>query len=168
MSTQQKGRGGEYRVAELIMMQEKVALACYEPMADDEGIDLIVKEKGDKHGVVFLQVKSRFKKCFDPDSFNSDSGFTVTAKNLPIMKDKRMAFVICGFDLSSGDLKHVWYVPAQKFGNNKKKRKDGNLAFSKSKGNWKEFRIGPEPGKSGETLADRLANEIQKHLRSLP
>ncbi len=45
VSTKQKGDIAEARIAELIMLYGDTTLSCYKPISDDEGIDLIVKEK---------------------------------------------------------------------------------------------------------------------------
>ena len=170
-STPQKGRVGEYRVAELIMMRKgKPALACYEPTVDDEGIDLIVKEKG-KPGVIFLQVKSRF---------TPGENFTVTVKKDPVIQHiDSWALVVCHFGRNNGELSNVWYLDAGELVEvNKRSRradKDKVLAFSKSKRNRKEFRIGPglerdddiPDIKPDDSLADILARRIQKNLDSL-
>lgn len=46
VSTHQKGDIAEARIAELIALYGDTTLSCYKPISDDEGIDLIVKEKG--------------------------------------------------------------------------------------------------------------------------
>lgn len=46
VSTKQKGDITEARIAELITLYGDTTLSCYKPISDDEGIDLIVKEKG--------------------------------------------------------------------------------------------------------------------------
>ena len=45
VSTRQKGDIAEGRIAELITLYGDTTLSCYKPISDDEGIDLIVKEK---------------------------------------------------------------------------------------------------------------------------
>lgn len=45
ISTKQKGDIAEARIAELITLYGDATLSCYKPLSDDEGIDLIVKEK---------------------------------------------------------------------------------------------------------------------------
>ena len=46
ISTKQKGDIAEARIAELVTLYGETTLSCYKPISDDEGIDLIVKEKG--------------------------------------------------------------------------------------------------------------------------
>lgn len=45
LSSKQKGDIGEARVAELITLYGDEGLSCYQPMSDDEGLDLIVKKE---------------------------------------------------------------------------------------------------------------------------
>lgn len=59
VSTKQKGDIAEARIAELIMLYGDTTLSCYKPISDDEGIDLIVKEKGSLK-TMYIQIKSRF------------------------------------------------------------------------------------------------------------
>jgi hypothetical protein len=53
ISAVQKGNIVEARVAELITLYGD-NLACYRPISDDEGIDLIVKEKGSNKWDAFM------------------------------------------------------------------------------------------------------------------
>ena len=46
ISSVQKGDIAEARIAELVTLYGDTSLSCYEPISDDEGIDLIVKRKG--------------------------------------------------------------------------------------------------------------------------
>ncbi len=64
ISTMMKGNIAEARVAELITLYGERALSGYRPIADDEGIDLIVKEKGSLK-TMYLQIKSRFGNNLD-------------------------------------------------------------------------------------------------------
>ena len=59
ISSQKKGSITEARIAELIILYGKTSLSCYKPISDDEGIDLIVKEKG-SFKTMYIQIKSRF------------------------------------------------------------------------------------------------------------
>ena len=58
-STKQKGDIAEARIAELVTRYGDTTLSCYKPISDDEGIDLIVKEKGSLK-TMYVQIKSRF------------------------------------------------------------------------------------------------------------
>ena len=46
ISSKQKSDIAEARIAELITLYDDTTLSCYKLLSDDEGIDLIVKEKG--------------------------------------------------------------------------------------------------------------------------
>lgn len=59
VSTKQKGDIAEARIAELITLYGDTTLSCYKPISDDEGIDLIVKEKNSLK-TMYIQIKSRF------------------------------------------------------------------------------------------------------------
>lgn len=59
LSTQAKGNIVEQRIAELILLYGQGMLNVYKPIADIEGIDLIILKKG-VFQPVFIQVKSRF------------------------------------------------------------------------------------------------------------
>lgn len=59
LSSQAKGNIVEQRIAELILLYGQGLLNVYKPIADIEGIDLIVVKKG-VFQPVFIQVKSRF------------------------------------------------------------------------------------------------------------
>ncbi len=108
ISTKQKGDIAEARIAELITLYGDTCLSCYRPISDDEGIDLIVKEKGSLK-ILYIQVKSRFG-----DDLGSVSVMNVK-KNC--VSDKvSMGLVFCLFDTSKGDLwDYVWFVPASEF-----------------------------------------------------
>lgn len=105
VSTKQKGDIAEARIAELITLYGDTTLSCYKPISDDEGIDLIVKEKGSLK-TMYIQIKSRFGD--DPDDI-----FTATTKTASISDNYSMAIVFCFFDTEEGDLwDYLWFVPA--------------------------------------------------------
>lgn len=108
ISTKQKGDIAEARIAELITLYGDKTLACYKPLSDDEGIDLIVKEKGSLK-TMYLQIKSRFGD-------NPDAIFTATTKTSSIGDNYSVALIFCFFDTSEGDLwDYLWFVPAPDF-----------------------------------------------------
>jgi hypothetical protein len=105
ISTKQKGDIAEARIAELITLYGDTTLSCYKPLSDDEGIDLIVKEK-DSLKTMYIQIKSRFGD-------NPDDIFTATTKVTSISDNYSMAIVFCFFDTEEGDLwDYLWFVPA--------------------------------------------------------
>ena len=108
VSTKQKGDIAEARIAELIMLYGDTTLSCYKPISDDEGIDLIVKEKGSLK-TMYIQIKSRFGD-------NPDMIFTATAKTSSISDNYSMAVIFCFFDTEEGDLwDYIWFVPSPDF-----------------------------------------------------
>ncbi|MGC8776260.1 MAG: HTH domain-containing protein, partial [Minisyncoccia bacterium] len=90
VSTKQKGDIAEARIAELITLYGDTTLSCYKPLSDDEGIDLIVKEKGSLK-TMYIQIKSRFGD-------NPNDIFTATTKTVSIADNYSMAIVFCFFD----------------------------------------------------------------------
>lgn len=108
VSTKQKGDISEARIAELITLYGDTTLSCYKPISDDEGIDLIVKEKGSLK-TMYIQIKSRFGD-------NPDEIFTATTKAATVVDNYSMATVFCFFDTEEGDLwDYLWFVPAPDF-----------------------------------------------------
>jgi len=108
VSSKQKGDIAEARIAELITLYGDTTLACYKPVSDDEGIDLIVKEKGSLK-TMYIQIKSRFGD-------NPDLAFTATTKASGVADNYSMATIFCFFDTEEGDLwDYLWFVPAPDF-----------------------------------------------------
>jgi hypothetical protein len=108
ISSKQKGDIAEARIAELITLYGDTTLSCYKPISDDEGIDLIVKEKGSLK-TMYLQIKSRFGD-------NPGVIFTATTKTVSIADNYAVALIFCFFDTSEGDLwDYLWFVPAPDF-----------------------------------------------------
>jgi len=108
VSTKQKGDIAEARIAELITLYGDTTLSCYKPISDDEGIDLIVKEKGSLK-TMYIQIKSRFGD-------NPDEIFTATTKASSVVDNYSTAVVFCFFDTEEGDLwDYLWFVPAPDF-----------------------------------------------------
>jgi len=108
VSSKQKGDIAEARIAELITLYGDTSLSCYKPISDDEGIDLIVKEKGSLK-TMYIQIKSRFGN-------NPDEIFTATVKASSVVDRYSMAMVFCYFDTEEGDLwNYLWFVAAPDF-----------------------------------------------------
>jgi len=107
-STKQKGDIAEARVAELITLYGNKSLACYKPLSDDEGIDLIVKDK-DSSKTIFVQVKSRFGD-------NPRKGVYVSTVKTSTVKKSKFAIVFCFFDTTKGDIwDYLWLIPGKEF-----------------------------------------------------
>ncbi|HAV11750.1 MAG TPA: hypothetical protein DCX32_04410 [Candidatus Moranbacteria bacterium] len=108
VSTKQKGDIAEARIAELVILYGDTTLSCYKPISDDEGIDLIVKEKGSLK-TMYIQIKSRFGN-------NPDEIFTATAKASGVNDHYSTATIFCYFDTEEGDLwDYLWFVPGPDF-----------------------------------------------------
>ena len=156
LSTRQKGDISEARVAELITLYGDVSLACYKPISDDEGIELIVKEKGNPK-VMYLQVKSRYGD-------NPDDIFTATADASSLVDNYSMALVFCYFDTEEGDLwNYLWFVPAPDFIKKANRLQSGKL-FGFVAGRQRR-----ESNKWDEYLIDRrdLANSIIGQMKRI-
>ena len=134
----QKGNIVESRVSELILLYGD-NLSCYKPVSDDEGIDLIVKEKGTLKSV-YIQIKSNFS-----DDFSKP--FVATVKERSTVDSYSMAFVFCLFDTSKGDIyDYLWFVPAPDFIRMAHKDKNDLLGFVSGKqkrdtNKWDSFMI---------------------------
>jgi hypothetical protein len=121
----QKGNIVEARVSELVLLYG-TNLSCYRPVSDDEGIDLIVKEKGSLKSI-YIQIKSNFS-----DDFSRP--FVATVKQRSAVDNYSMAFVFCLFDTAKGDVHdYVWFVPAPDFIRMAHKDKNDLLGFVSGK-----------------------------------
>jgi len=149
ISTKQKGDIAESIIVEFITLYGETTLSCYKPISDDDGIDLIVKEKGGSK-TVFLQIKSRF----GDEISNRQKHFSVKTKTIP--EDRSlMAFIFCIFDIDKGEFSDLWFVPAKDFINSPNKSKDGKiLRFARGNNKWDEFLIDKK----------ELANKIREFM----
>lgn len=156
VSTKQKGDIAEARIAELITLYGDTTLSCYKPISDDEGIDLIVKEKGSLK-TMYIQIKSRFGD-------NPDGIFTATTKATTVVDNYSTAAVFCFFDTEEGDLwDYLWFVPAPdliKLGN----KLDGGRLLGFVAGRQKK-----ESNKWDNYLIDKrdLANQIIAQMKRI-
>lgn len=156
ISEKQKGDITEARIAELITLYGETSLACYRPISDDEGIDIIVKEKHVPK-IMYLQVKSRF---------GDDSGeaFTATVKAHNVIDNFSMGIIFCFFDTERGDLwDYVWFVPAPDFLKKANRLNDGALL------GFVAGRKKKESNKWDEYLIDKreLANTIIQQMKRI-
>lgn len=153
LNTKQKGDIAEARVAELITLYGDEGLSCYRPLSDDEGIDIIVKKRGDAE-VAYVQVKSTFG--------DTSRGFVSTVKEKTIINKRRMLMVFVYFDLTEGDIhEHVFCIPAPEFLKLTKNedKKTGHRVFTVGLNN-------PDKSKYAEFLIEKreLANKILEIL----
>lgn len=149
----QKGNIVEARVSELILLYG-TNLSCYRPLSDDEGIDLIVKEKGSLKSI-YIQIKSNFS-----DDFSRP--FVATVKERSVVDNYSMAFVFCLFDTAKGDVHdYVWFVPAPDFIRMAHKDKNDLLGFvsgkqKKDSNKWDAFMI------DKRDLAGRVIEQLKR------
>lgn len=149
----QKGNIVEARVSELVLLYG-TNLSCYRPISDDEGIDLIVKEKGSLKSI-YIQIKSNFS-----DDFSRP--FVATVKERSVVDNYSMAFVFCLFDTSKGDVHdYVWFVPAPDFIRMAHKDKNDLLGFvsgkqKKESNKWDAFMI------DKRDLAGRVIEQLKR------
>lgn len=157
ISSKQKGDIAEARIAELITLYGETNLSCYKPISDDEGIDLIVKQKGTLK-TMYFQIKSRFG--------TPEGVYTAQVKASAIIDNHSMGFVFCFFDTSAGDVwNYLWLVPAtdflQKASRTKVKGTDRLVFVAGRKQN--------ESNKWDNYLIDKrdLANQIIAHMKRI-
>ncbi|MBU0578727.1 hypothetical protein KKE34_00605 [Patescibacteria group bacterium] len=153
LNTKQKGDIAEARVAELITLYGDEGLSCYRPLSDDEGIDIIVKKRGEAE-VAYVQVKSTFG--------DTSRGFVSTVKEKTIINKRRMLMVFVYYDLTEGDIhEHVFCIPAPEFLRLTKNenKKPGHRVFTVSLNK-------PDKSKYAEFLIEKreLANKILEIL----
>lgn len=150
----QKGNIVEARVSELVLLYG-TNLSCYRPVSDDEGIDLIVKEKGSLKSV-YVQIKSNFSNDFSRP-------FVATVKKRSVVDNYSMAFVFCLFDTSKGDVHDwVWFVPAPDFIRMAHKDKNDLLGFVSGKQK-------KDSNKWDAHMIDKrdLANKVMEQLKRI-
>ena len=149
----QKGNIVEARVSELILLYG-TNLSCYRPISDDEGIDLIVKEKASLKSI-YIQIKSNFS-----DDFSRP--FVATVKQRSTVDNYSMAFIFCLFDTSKGDVHdYVWFVPAPDFIRLAPKDKNDLLGFvsgkqKKDSNKWDAYMI------DKRDLSSRVVEQLKR------
>lgn len=101
LSSQAKGNIVEQRIAELILLYGQGLLNVYKPLADIEGIDLIVVKKG-VFQPIFIQVKSRFnlrKGAFQigvkKEGFNAHHSFFLVGAYFDPKKIDIFDYLVC-------------------------------------------------------------------------
>ena len=156
VSPKQKGDIAEARIAELITLYGETSLSCYKPISDDEGIDLIVKKKGELRSV-YVQIKSRYGDA-------SSGVYTATVKSSTLQDNYSMMLVFCLFDTEQGDLwDYVWFVPATEFVKKANRLQNGiQLGFVAGRNR-------NESNKWDEYLIDKrgLAKAIIEHMNRM-
>lgn len=156
ISTKQKGDIAEARIAELITLYGDTNLSCYKPISDDDGIDLIIKEKGSLK-TMYVQIKSRY-------GANPDEAFTATVKAGNMIEHYSVGVIFCYFDTEKGDLwDYLWFIPAPTFAKLAHKLDNGR-AFGFVAGRQKK-----QTNKWDDHLIDKrdLANQILAQMKRI-
>ena len=156
ISTKQKGDIAEARIAELITLYGDTNLSCYKPISDDDGIDLIIKEKGTLK-TMYVQVKSRYGS--EPNEV-----FTATVKASNMIEHYSVGVIFCYFDTEKGDLwDYLWFIPAPSFAKSAHKLDNGR-AFGFVAGRQKK-----QTNKWDDHLIDKrdLANQILAQMKRI-
>lgn len=154
VSTKQKGDIAEARIAELITLFGDEALSCYRPISDDEGIDLVVKQKGSLK-TLYIQIKSRWQ--------DKSGSLIVDVKKRALVNSYAMGIVVCMFDVEAADIwDYVWFIPAPDFiAKANGKTDDETLRFISGKnlermGTWADYLI------QKQDLANKLIEQMRK------
>jgi len=154
VSSKQKGDIAEARIAELITLFGDEVLSCYRPISDDEGIDLIVKQKGSLK-TLYIQIKSRWQ--------DKSGSLIVDVKKKTMVNNYSMGLVVCMFDVEAADIwDYIWFIPAPDFIAKSNGKPDGEkLRFISGKnvdrmGTWADYLI------QKQDLANKLLEQMNK------
>lgn len=108
LESKQKGDIVENRISEAIIMESDGQLTVYKPNSDIDGIDLIVKKRGE-YNAVYIQVKSRF-------SLHGKSIFIQDIQRKSFTPHKAFYLIFAYFDLIRQELSdYLWLIPSLKF-----------------------------------------------------
>jgi len=107
ISSKQKGTITENRIVELVTLGSKGQLTCYIPTSDDDGIDLIINQKG-HFNPLYLQVKSRYKLS-KQGKFIQNVGISTFQSN------KRFYIVFVYFNETNLEIENIWLIPSIEF-----------------------------------------------------
>lgn len=159
IKTGQKGQIAEGRVAELVTLYGGTTLSCYKLISDDEGIDLIIKER-DSFKSVYLQIKSNFGSKFK-------TPFVSNIKVSRIREHYSAFIVFCFFDEDEGNLwDYLWFIPTPEF------IKQARIVHTKKQGDLYNFVAGRSRRASNiweKYLIDKrdLANQIIAQMKRI-
>lgn len=155
ITNKQKGTIIENLVVELITFGSNGAITCYTPNADDDGLDLILNQKGHVNPL-FIQVKSRF-------SLEKNKRF---AHNVGVNTYKchdLLYYIFLLYDQENRDIICTWIVPSRDLFENIKvsqiSGRQNHLRFSANpfsdRDKWSSYRI--HPNDIGKYLLEKLA-----------
>lgn len=152
LSPKQKGDIAESRIAEIILLYGQ-NLSCYKPISDDEGIDIIVKNKRTEK-TFFVQVKSMWR---------FGGVVSTNVKRSAILGRKKLGIVFCIFNTEEGEMTDfLWFVPAKDFLKKGNKLKNGLVGFVAGKSQR-------ETNKWNDYLIDKrdLGNQIIAQMKGI-
>lgn len=110
LNNKQKGDIVENRVAESIIMGSDGQLTAYKPNSDIDGIDLIIKKRGE-YNAIFIQVKSRY-------NLHNKTIFIQDIQSKNFAPHKNFYIIFAYFDPIKQELNDfIWFVPSLKFKN---------------------------------------------------
>lgn len=159
VSTKQKGDIAEARIAELITLYGDEHLSCYKPISDDEGIDLIVKERN-SFKPIYLQIKSNFGSKYK-------TPFVSNMKVSNVKEHYASFMVFCFFDEDEGDIwDYLWFIPTPEF------VKQARIVRTKKRGELYNFVAGRSRRETNiwdKYLFDKrdLANQIIAQMKRI-
>lgn len=118
ISSKQKGNITENRVVELITLGSKGRLTCYTPNSDDDGIDIIVNQKG-QFKSLYIQVKSRY-------TLNKANQFIQNVGLSTFNIDVNFYIIFVYFNPNTLEIESLWFVPSVEFKDNSYLKKAGD------------------------------------------
>lgn len=142
LSSKQKGDIAENRIIELITYTTDGSATCYRPVADDDGIDIIVNLKS-KLSPLFIQVKSRYV-------LNKQKRYIQNVGINTFTADEKFYLVFVLMNNVSLDIECIWLIPSVDFKEKAyfKKKGDSYKAFYRftanpvsTKDKWSDYII---------------------------
>ena len=154
ITNKQKGTIIENLVVELITFGSNGALTCYTPNADDDGVDIILNQKGDINPL-FVQVKSRFS--LEKNGRYAHNIGVNTCKNHELLY-----YLFLLYNQLERDIQCVWVVPSRDLFKNIKvseiSGRQNHLRFGANpfsdKDKWAHYRV--EPNEIGSYFLKQL------------
>lgn len=166
LSSKQKGDIVENRVAEIIALSSKGNLTCFAPNTDDDGIDLIVNQKGE-YTPLFLQIKGRYK-------LQKNKTYIQNIGMQTFRYSRYFYLLFVYFNQETLEVETLWLVPSFEFtktayhkkeGKNHKKFYRFTANPNSQKDKWAEYKIGKAD--LGTKLSE-IINQLQYSKEPLP
>jgi hypothetical protein len=137
-TSRQLGQIFENKVIEYLTILSNGQLQCYMGFSDEEGIDLIVKIKG-QFDAIFLQIKGRTKL----EKYNQ---FSQTIYESTSYQDEKFYYLFCYLNISEYENPLFWFIPSIELMKvltpHKPKSHRSQYSFSTSlkSGQWDKFK----------------------------